>query len=84
MGIFKGNCNSAAARPFIRAYFIQAFKIPSGSMIPTLVVGDHILVNKFIYGTNIPFSDKRILELKKPSRGDIIVFKYPKTLKGIL
>ncbi len=62
---------------FIRAYFIQAFKIPSGSMIPTLVVGDHILVNKFIYGTKIPFSDKRILELKKPSRGDIIVFKYP-------
>lgn len=62
---------------FIRAYFIQAFKIPSGSMIPTLVVGDHILVNKFIYGTKLPFSDKRILELKKPSRGDIIVFKYP-------
>ncbi|MEK6672239.1 MAG: signal peptidase I [Nitrospirota bacterium] len=62
---------------FIRAYFIQAFKIPSGSMIPTLVVGDHILVNKFIYGTKVPFSDKRILELKKPSRGDIIVFKYP-------
>lgn len=62
---------------FIRAYFIQAFKIPSGSMIPTLVVGDHILVNKFIYGTKIPFSDKRVLAFRKPGRGDIIVFKYP-------
>ena len=62
---------------FIRAYFIQAFKIPSGSMLPTLMIGDHILVNKFIYGTKLPFSDKRILMLKKPAKGDIIVFKYP-------
>ncbi len=62
---------------FIRAYFIQAFKIPSGSMIPTLLVGDHILVNKFIYGTKIPFSDNRVLVFRKPERGDIIVFKYP-------
>ena len=62
---------------FIRAYFIQAFKIPSGSMIPTLQIGDHILVNKFIYGTKIPFSDKRVLVFRKPERGDIIVFKYP-------
>ena len=62
---------------FIRAYFIQAFKIPSGSMIPTLLVGDHILVNKFIYGTKLPFSDKKVLVLRKPEKGDIIVFKYP-------
>ena len=62
----------------IRAYVVQAFKIPSGSMIPTLLVGDHILVAKFIYGTKIPFSDKRILVFRKPQRGDIIVFKYPK------
>jgi signal peptidase I len=62
---------------FIRAYFIQAFKIPSGSMIPTLQIGDHILVNKFIYGTKIPFSDRRVLVFRKPRRGDIIVFKYP-------
>ena len=61
----------------IRAYIVQAFKIPSGSMIPTLLIGDHILVNKFIYGTKIPFSDKRILIFKKPAKGDIIVFKYP-------
>lgn len=62
---------------FIRAYFIQAFKIPSGSMIPTLLIGDHILVNKFIYGTKIPFSDRRVFVFRKPKRGDIIVFKYP-------
>ena len=66
---------------FIRAYFIQAFKIPSGSMIPTLLIGDHILVSKFIYGTTIPFSDKRILVFRKPEKGDIIVFKYPEDPK---
>lgn len=66
---------------FIRAYIIQAFKIPSGSMIPTLLVGDHILVNKFIYGTNVPFSDKHFLVLKRPEKGDIIVFKYPEDPK---
>lgn len=65
----------------IRAYVIQAFKIPSGSMVPTLLIGDHILVNKFIYGTKIPFSDSRVLVFKKPERGDIIVFKYPENPK---
>jgi signal peptidase I len=62
---------------FIRAYFVQAFKIPSGSMIPTLLIGDHILVNKFLYGTVLPFSDTRVLVIRKPERGDIIVFRYP-------
>lgn len=61
----------------IRAYVVQAFKIPSGSMIPTLLIGDHVLVNKFIYGTKLPFSDTRVLPLRSPERGDIIVFKYP-------
>ncbi|MFN3740884.1 MAG: signal peptidase I [Thermodesulfovibrionales bacterium] len=61
----------------IRAYVVQAFKIPSGSMIPTLLVGDHLLVNKFIYGIKLPFTDKRILVIKKPQRGDIVVFRYP-------
>lgn len=65
----------------IRAFIIQAFKIPSGSMIPTLLIGDHILVNKFLYGVKIPFSDKRILTFKKPKRGNIIVFKYPEDPK---
>ncbi len=61
----------------IRAYVVQAFKIPSGSMIPTLLIGDHVLVNKFIYGTTLPFSDTRILIFEKPERGDIMVFRYP-------
>jgi signal peptidase I len=61
----------------IRAFVVQAFKIPSGSMIPTLQIGDHILVNKFIYGLKIPFTDKKLFDFKTPKRGDIIVFKYP-------
>jgi len=62
----------------IRAYIVQAYKIPSGSMKPTLLIGDHILVLKFIYGIKLPFSDKKILVFTEPKRGDIIVFKYPK------
>jgi signal peptidase I len=62
----------------IRAFVVQAFKIPSGSMVPTLVVGDHILVNKFIYGLKIPFTDTRFLIFRQPRRGDIIVFSFPK------
>lgn len=71
---------------FIRAFIIQAFKIPSGSMEDTLLVGDHILVTKFAYGTHIPneipflniklFPDYRLFP-KTPERGDIVVFKYP-------
>ncbi len=61
----------------IRAYVVQAFKIPSGSMIPTLLIGDHILVNKFVFGTKLPLSDKRVLSIKRPERGDVVVFKYP-------
>ncbi len=61
----------------IRSFVIQAFKIPSGSMVPTLLVGDHILVNKFIYGIRIPFTDIKIFPLHSPCRGDIIVFRYP-------
>ncbi len=62
---------------FIRTFIIQAFKIPSGSMKSTLLVGDHLLVNKFIYGIKIPFMDKFIIQFKKPERGDVVVFKYP-------
>jgi len=65
----------------IRAFIIQAYKIPSGSMIPTLLIGDHLLVNKFIYGTKIPFTDDRILAFRRPEKGDIIVFKYPENPK---
>lgn len=62
---------------FIRAFVVQAFKIPSGSMIPTLLVGDHILVNKFIYGLKVPFYSKKIFPFEDPKRGDVIVFIYP-------
>ena len=61
----------------IRTFFIQAFKIPSGSMKQTLQIGDHILVNKFIYGIRIPFLRSVIVPFKQPKRGDIIVFKFP-------
>lgn len=65
------------AATLIRAFLFQAFEIPSGSMEPTLIVGDHIIVNKFIYGIRIPFTDKRWPEFRKPRRGDVIVFVYP-------
>lgn len=61
----------------IRAFVIQAFKIPSGSMKPTLLVGDHILVNKFIYGVRLPFLNTEIIHFTNPKRGDIVVFRYP-------
>ena len=62
---------------FIRTFVVQAFKIPSGSMKPTLQIGDHILVNKFIYGVKIPYIGKTIIPYKNPDHGDIIVFRYP-------
>lgn len=62
---------------FIRAFFIQAFKIPSGSMIPTLLVGDRLMVTKLRYGPKVPFTEKRLPGFSKLKRGDIIVFKYP-------
>ena len=68
---------AAVVALFIRQFVVEAFKIPSGSMIPTLLIGDHLLVNKFIYGPRIPFTDDRIFTWEEPKRGDIIVFKYP-------
>lgn len=62
---------------FIRAFVVQAFKIPSGSMQDTLLIGDYILVNKFIYGVKVPFTNYTVIPVKEPKRGDIIVFKYP-------
>jgi signal peptidase I len=61
----------------IRTFIVQPFKIPSGSMIPTLLVGDHLLVSKFMYGTKIPFSDNIVLPLREIKHGDVIVFRYP-------
>ena len=61
----------------IRSFVVQAFKIPSGSMEETLQVGDHLLVNKFIYGPTIPFTDQRLFSIRDPRQSDIIVFEYP-------
>jgi signal peptidase I len=61
----------------IRSFVIEAFKIPSGSMIPTLMIGDHIFVNKFVYGLRIPFTKKRIVTFGTPERGEPVVFMYP-------
>jgi signal peptidase I len=62
---------------FIRTFIVQAFKIPSGSMEDTLLIGDHLIVNKFLYGTKIPFTGKEVFPLREPVRGDVIVFKFP-------
>jgi signal peptidase I len=62
---------------FIRTFIVQAFKIPSGSMIPTLQIGDHILVNKLAYGIRIPFLEDYVVDFSKPRRGDVVVFIFP-------
>jgi len=62
---------------FIRTFVVQAYKIPSGSMKPTLLVGDHILVNKFIYGIKVPYFRNTLIPIKEPKKGDIVVFIYP-------
>ena len=61
----------------LRAFVVEAFKIPSGSMIPTLQIGDHIFVNKFVYGPAIPLTDKRLWTSMPPHRGDVMVFAFP-------
>jgi signal peptidase I len=62
---------------FIRSFVVQAFKIPSGSMLETLQVGDHLLVNKFVYGIKLPFTNTTVIPVSDPEHGDIVVFKYP-------
>jgi signal peptidase I len=66
---------------FIRTFVVQAFRIPSGSMENTLLVGDFLFVNKFIYGAHVPFTHTELPAVREPRRGDVIVFKYPENPK---
>src|SRR5512137_2605719 len=61
----------------LRSFLVEPFKIPSGSMIPTLMVGDFILVNKYTYGVRLPVINKKIVAVNDPKRGDVMVFRYP-------
>lgn len=65
---------------FIRWAFVEAYVIPSGSMLPSLLINDHIFVNKLTYGIRIPFTEEWLAEFSEPKRGDVIVFKYPKDM----
>ncbi len=62
----------------LRSFLVEPFRIPSGSMMPTLLIGDFILVNKFSYGIRLPVLNNKIIEIGEPKRGDIVVFRYPK------
>ncbi|MFP5518681.1 MAG: signal peptidase I [Bdellovibrionia bacterium] len=65
---------------FIRWGFVEAYVIPSGSMLPSLLVHDHIFVNKLTYGVRVPFSEKWLFKFNEPKVGEVIVFKYPKDM----
>ena len=74
-------CIAVVLALIIRTFIVQAFKIPSGSMLPTLQIGDHILVSKFIYGVKMPFTGATLIPVARPKTDDIIVFQFPKDPK---
>lgn len=75
---FEAIAIAILAALFLRAFAVEAFKIPSGSMQPTLLIGDHLFVTKFAYGLRIPFTKKYLVEFKEPERGDVVVFSFPR------
>ena len=78
---YSGSFFPVIALVFIlRSFLWEPFKIPSSSMVPTLLVGDFILVNKYAYGIRLPIINKKVIEIGDPKRGDVMVFKYPKDM----
>ncbi|HEX8883512.1 MAG TPA: signal peptidase I [Noviherbaspirillum sp.] len=78
---YSGSFFPVIALVFIlRSFLFEPFKIPSSSMVPTLQIGDLILVNKFTYGIRLPVVNKKIIDINTPQRGDVMVFKYPKDI----
>lgn len=75
--LFEGLLIALLVAVVFRSFLYEPFKIPSGSMIPTLMEGDRIFVNKFIYGLRVPLLDKWIVKFKQPERGEVIVFEFP-------
>jgi signal peptidase I len=61
----------------LRSFIVEPFKIPSGSMMPTLLDGDYVLVNKYTYGVRLPFANRKVIEVNEPQRGEVMVFRYP-------
>ncbi|HTW92849.1 MAG TPA: signal peptidase I [bacterium] len=61
----------------IRSFLVEAFMVPTGSMLNTILIGDFMLVNKFVYGVRLPFTDRTIVHVSSPKRGDIVIFRFP-------
>ncbi len=87
-GVIRENLESilwaAVIALFLRSFVIEAYKIPSGSMIPTLIIGDHLFVNKYIYGLKIPFTFIKFFDTRKPKRGEIVIFTKPEEGKDFI
>ncbi|MCX7943129.1 MAG: signal peptidase I [Deltaproteobacteria bacterium] len=87
-GVIRENIESiiwaASIALILRSFVIEAYKIPSGSMIPTLVIGDHLFVNKYIYGLKIPFTFIKFFDYRKPKRGEIVIFTRPEEGKDFI